>query len=125
MLHPEPFSFGTIPIYRYEILAMKLETALDQYTVERVAWPARVVPQSNDYNYIYMTLKVEQSSYDLWLNYINNQPANLQMDVDFGFFSSISYALESMDVDVIKVVNNGLNQYKYMYKLDLTFIRAI
>jgi hypothetical protein len=34
-------------------------------------------------------------------------------------------ALEKMDVDVEKIVNDGTGNYDYIYKLDLTFVHVV
>lgn len=119
------FSYGDIIIERHELLSLKFSTKLNQHIAERVSYSSKIVPQSNDFNYCFMRLRVEQFSYDLWLNYFYTAPTNLQRDINLGQFSSIQYCLERMEVEYIKAVKDELGQIKYIYELDLTFVRAI
>ena len=119
------FSYGTIFIDREELISMKFRTKLNQHLADRVTFPTKIIPQSNDFNYCDMVLKVEQTHYEQWLAYFTSAPSGLQNDLYLGYFSSISYILESMDVEYLKIVKDELGQSKFIYKLDLTFIRAL
>lgn len=119
------FSYGSIFIDRDELLSLKFRTKLNQHLAERVGYSSKIIPQSNDFNYCDMVLKVEQVHYEQWIAYFQNAPIGLQNDLYLGYFTSISYVLESMDVEYQKIVKDEQGLTKFIYKLDLTFIRAL
>lgn len=119
------FGYGSIIIDRHELVSMKFSTRLNQHLAERVTYSSKIIPQSNDFNYCFISLRVEQAKYDQWLAYFVNAPNNLQNDLLLGQFSSIMYVLESMDVEYSKIVKDETGQIKILYNLDLSFIRAL
>jgi hypothetical protein len=99
---------------------------LNQYLSQRVNTNVLTVPQANQFDYFYMSLRVDAAKYAQWLAYFSALPTDLQrallIDYTVGVLGA---ALEKMDVEIEKIVNDGTGQYDYIYKLDLTFVRSI
>jgi hypothetical protein len=119
-------SYGTIPIYRYELLSMKSTMSINQYPCQVVNVAPFINAQANQYDYFYLSLRVDAASFILWGDYFRGIPNNLQRDLAFmNTWYVEKVALEKMDVDVEKIVNDGTGNYDYIYKLDLTFVHVV
>lgn len=119
------FSYGSIFIEREELKSLKFTTKLNQHLAERVTYSSKIVPENNDFNYCFMSLQVEQTHYDQWIAYFYSAPVGLQNDLFLGQFTSIQYVLESMDVEYLKMVKDERGLIKFIYNIELTFIRAL
>lgn len=118
--------FGTIPIERHEMLSFRTSMTLNQYLSQRVNTNVLTVPQANQYDYYYMSLRVDAAKYSQWLAYFSSLPTNLQRQLLINYTVGVlGAALETMEVEIEKIVNDGTGQYDYIYKLDLTFVRSI
>lgn len=119
-------SFGSIAIMRHELLSLRSSMTLNQYMSERVNTWVLTIPQANQYDYFYLSLRVDASKFAEWEAYFNTVPTNLQRTLLFDNAVGVNgIALETMEVDIEKIVNDGTGLYDYVYKLDLTFVRSI
>lgn len=120
-------SFGSIFIARSELLALRSSMALNQYLSQRVNTAVLVIPQANQFDYFFLTLRVDADKFGQWRNYFINAPTGLQQTLIFdnSGVGVLSIALEEMIVDIEKIVNDGTGQYDYVYKLELTFVRSL
>lgn len=120
-------SYGSIFIARHELLSLKSSMTLNQYLSQRVNTQVLTIPQANQFDYFYLSLRVDAAKYAEWLAYFNTVPTNLQRTLIFDNSSIgvLGIALEEMSVTVEKIVNDGSGAYDYIYKLDLTFVRSI
>lgn len=120
-------SYGSIFIARHELLSLRSAMTLNQYLSQRVNTAVLTIPQANQYDYFYLSLRVDSSKFAQWLSYFSSVPTNLQRTLNFDNSSIgvLGAALEEMEVTVEKIVNDGTGAYDYVYKLDLTFVRSI
>lgn len=119
-------TYGSISVTRDELTSFRTECKIDLYLAERVNQVSRVTPQSNDFDYIYMALIVNSSKFSQWAAYFDGAPAGIQQDLVIpNLLTGAQFICESMAVQVAKAVNDSTGQYQYVYKLDLTLVRAI